>query len=54
MNIKRLLNKNIIVVFKHDVIQEIDFTYEIFKDFEKENELIDNKEIYVREKKLIS
>lgn len=30
----------------------IDFTYEIFKDFEKENELIDNKEISVRERKV--
>lgn len=30
----------------------IDFTYEIFKDFEKENELIDNKEISTREKKV--
>lgn len=30
----------------------IDFTYEIFKDFEKENELIDNKEISVREGKV--
>lgn len=30
----------------------IDFTYEIFKDFEKENELIDNKEISIRERKV--
>lgn len=30
----------------------IDFTYEIFKDFEKKNGLIDNKEINVRERKV--
>lgn len=30
----------------------IDFTYEIFKDFEKRNGLIDNKEINVKERKV--
>ena len=30
----------------------IDFTYEIFKDFEKKNGLIDNKEINVKERKV--
>lgn len=30
----------------------IDFTYEIFKDFEKENVLIDHKEINIKERKV--
>lgn len=30
----------------------IDFTYEIFKDFEKRNGLIDNKEINIKERKV--
>lgn len=53
-----LRNKLIIDINESKYIDEvnkkelIDFTYEIFKDFEKKNSLIDNKEINVKQRKV--